>query len=113
MRSALANIFTYGEPLMTTTIKGNSTEPIEREALMMAQIRELQHIIELMLCGEVHISPPKLVADGITLVTAKQAMHITGLSRSAIQKLLMAKKIVAKQWKGRWFIDPATLPRPR
>jgi hypothetical protein len=98
---------------MTTGNKASLTVPIENEALMSAQIRELQHIIELILSGKVDIAPPALVADGVALVNTKMAMHITGLSRSAIQKLIMSGKVDATQSRGRWFIDSATLPRPR
>jgi predicted DNA-binding transcriptional regulator AlpA len=98
---------------MTTKRKPTSSPAeLSETEFVRAQLKELQSIVG-HLCVKMDVTPPTLIADGITLLNTKQAMHITGLSRSGLQKMIKSGKVGAKWSEGRWFINPATLPRPR
>jgi hypothetical protein len=53
---------------------------------------------------------PAPIADGVSLMSPKQAAHVTGLSRSAMQNLITSGKVAAMRHRGRWYLDPSTLP---
>lgn len=73
--------------------------------ILRAQVNAL---LEMVISSGAQPAP---IADGISLMSPKQAAHVTGLSRSAIQKLITAKQVAAERHRGRWYIDPSTLPR--
>jgi hypothetical protein len=75
------------------------------------QISELRATVAV-LWREHHLNAP-FCAGGDLLLTPKMVAHITGLSRSAVQKRIKSGKLrVAQRRGGRVFIDPASLPKP-
>jgi hypothetical protein len=77
-------------------------------SVLRAQVAELGAAVA-RLCEHLDFDAPKIVADAANHVTPKMAMHIAGVSRSAIQKKIKKKQIKSTKVGNRTLIEVDSL----